>query len=85
MRPLFARVLIERESLQQKTSILIPETAAKRNAPAIGKVIAVGPTADKSIEVGARVVFGRHAGDEIEEGGRKFWICQDEDILTVIE
>lgn len=85
MRPLFARVLIERESLQQKTRILIPETAAKRNAPAIGTVVAVGPTADKSIEVGARVVFGRHAGDEIEVGDKKLWITQDEDILAVIE
>lgn len=84
MRPLFARVLIEREKLPTK-HIIIPETAATRNAPAKGIVTAVGPTADKSIEVGARVIFGRHAGDEIEDSGEKKWIVQDEDILAVIE
>lgn len=85
MRPLFARVLIERETLQAKTRILIPENAAKRNAPAKGIVTAVGPTADESIAVGARVIFGRHAGDEIEVDGKTLFICQDEDVLVVIE
>lgn len=85
MRPLFDFVLIEREQLQAKTSIIIPENAARRNAPAIGKVIAKGPGADASINVGARVIFGRHAGDEIEADGKKFWITKDVDILAVLE
>lgn len=82
--PLFARVLLERESIQAKTKILIPPAAEKRNAPARGTVIAVGATADPSIEVGAKVIFGQHAGAYIEIEGRELYIVADEDILAVI-
>ena len=42
-------------------------------------------TADKSIQVGANVIFGRHAGDELESEGKTIWIVQDEDILAVVK
>lgn len=82
MRPLFAFVLVKRETLQSRTTILIPKTAEKRNAPAKGKVVAVGPTADKSIQVGDEVIFGQHAGADIEVNGEPFYILKDEDILV---
>lgn len=81
--PLFARVLLKRDVLKAG-SIIIPEQAQERNAPAKGTVIAVGPTADESIKEGQRVVFGRHAGAWLKEGDDDFYIVQDEDILGVI-
>lgn len=83
--PLFARVILERESIQAKTKIIIPATAEKRNAPAKGTVLAVGPTADPSIKVGAKVIFGQHAGGYIEVNGKELYIVADEDVLAVIE
>ncbi len=86
--PLFARVLLERQSLQNKTSLIIPKSAEKRNAPSEGVVLSVGPTCDESIKalVGKRVLFGRFAGDWFEDpsSGTEFYICADEDIIAEI-
>ena len=83
--PLFARVLLKRESIQAKTKILIPQTVEKRNAPAKGVVSAKGPAADASIKVGAKVIFGQHAGAWIDVDGEELYICADEDILVILE
>lgn len=82
MRPLFDFVLVERESIQAKTKILIPQSAEKRNAPAKGKVVAVGPSADKSIKPGDDVIFGQHAGADIKVGDRELYVLKDVDILV---
>lgn len=83
--PKFARVLIEREKV--KSTLIIPESAEKRNAPAHGRIIAAGPTCDDEIKklVGKTVIFGRHAGDWIKApDGSEIYICQDEDILAEV-
>ena len=84
LKPLFARVVIERESIKSKTSLIIPDTAERRNAPAVGKVIAVGPTVDDSVKrlVGKTVIFGMHAGGWFRDGDRDVYIVQDEDIVA---
>lgn len=89
-RPLFGRVLIEREVEEKRGSIYIPD--AKRHARSEGKVIAIGDTAE-GIKVGDHVIFGRNAGawldstytGSVENDDGKTFICQDEDILAVIE
>lgn len=89
-KPIFARVLIERE-IKNKSSggIIIPN--AKRHAKCEGKIIALGETASSILEVGQKVRFGIHAGtwldgtiNKEEEDGTLF-MCQDEDILAIIE
>lgn len=70
IQPKFGRVLIEREKL--KSTIIIPEGAAKRNAHCEGVIVALGETAGwtevpnqgivQTLKIGDRVVFGRHAG-----------------------
>jgi chaperonin GroES len=87
LRPLFARVLVEREKLKTKTGLIIPESAEKRNAPAMGRVISVGPTCDPAVKdlKGRQILFGRHAGDWIQDGDKEVFILQDEDILAVVE
>lgn len=92
--PKFDRVLIRRESLQKKNSlIVIPEQISKSNQPAKGEVIAVGPTAGvwkdgekiESVKIGEKVIFARHSGVAIElDGEEDFWIVQDNDILVSI-
>lgn len=89
-KPLFSRVLIQRE-LKEKTAggIIIPD--AKRHAKLEGKVIAVGPEVD-AVKEGDVVMFGRHAGawldasytgaNENDDG--TLFICQDEDILAIV-
>lgn len=61
-RPLFARVLIEREIDKGKNGIIVPDAIAKRHARCEGKIVAVGPTVDKTVQVGMKVIFGRHSG-----------------------
>ena len=103
-KPLFARVLIRREVFEKIGNVLIPENIQKRHAKCEGVVIDKGPTADASIIVGSRVMFGRHAGTWLDatysmvrdargqqlsavsdnDDGTLF-LCQDEDILAIIE
>lgn len=93
LRPLFARVLLQRDKLEKVGSILIPSEQQKRYAKTRGKVIAIGPTVDESIQVGMTVLVGQHAGGWVNADGdpasdtakEEFFIVQDEDILCVIE
>lgn len=84
LKPLFARVVIEREVLKSG-SIIIPDEAAQRNAPAKGVVVAVGPECDESVQVGETVLFGRYAGDWFKDGEKEVYVCQDEDIIAVVQ
>lgn len=99
--PKFGRVLIEREKLETKSTIIIPDSAAKRNAPCIGTIVALGETAGwtetyknderiaiQTMKVGDKVLFGRHAGawiDATDKSEGNLYICQDADILAVIK
>lgn len=88
--PIFARVLIEREIKSKSTGgIIIPN--AKRHASSEGKILALGETASETLKVGQKVLFGKHAGTWIDgsfsndtDDGTLF-LCQDEDILAIIE
>lgn len=84
IEPLFARVLLERETLKS-SKLIIPLSAEKRNAPTVGIVKAVGPTADPSIKIGDKVLFGKHAGDWIEYEGKELYVVADEDIIGIVK
>lgn len=89
-RPLFGRVLIRREIEEKRGSIILPD--AKRHARCEGVVIAIGETAE-GIKVGQKVIFGKHAGAWLDATYTKgaenddgtIFICQDDDVLAVIE
>lgn len=97
-QPKFGRVLIKREL--KKSTLIIPENAAKRNAPCIGIIVALGETAGwtetyqdndrvaiQTLEIGQKIIFGRHAGawlDGTSEEDATLYICQDQDVLAVI-
>ena len=87
MKPLFDKVLIKRETLKDKlkTTLVIPDTVAKRNAPQTGMVLAVGPDTEQ-VEVGQKVLFGLHAGSWIkDDNDEEIFVCLDVDVLCVLE
>lgn len=92
LEPLFARVLLEREKPEKLGSIYVPEEVQKRNATTRCRVLAKGPAADKSIEIGSIVIIGQHAGAWINARGMavpnpndaEFYIAQDEDVLAKV-
>lgn len=84
LRPLFDRVLLEREQLKAG-SIIIPETARDRNAPSRGLVLACGPSCEGVVKKGDRVLFGAHAGATLKVGGIENYVVAEEDIIAVIE
>jgi chaperonin GroES len=89
-KPIFARVLIERD-IKEKTAggIIIPN--AKRAAPCTGTIIGLGETASDILKLGQKVLFGRHAGTWLNSSANPdlddgtLFMCQDEDILAIIE
>lgn len=109
-KPKFGRVIIKRE-ITNKTAggIIVPDSAAKRHAPCVGTILALGETAGwtetyyeseigvdtkliQTMKVGDKVIFGRHSGawldgtyKDSENNDGTLFICQDQDILAVIE
>ena len=87
MKPLFDKVLIKRDTLEDKlkTSLIIPESSQKRNAPQTGVIIAIGPDT-LQVEVGQKVLFGLHAGSWIKDDeDNELFVCLDVDILAILE
>lgn len=94
IRPYADYVLVTRNEAPTKTpgGIFVPPTAAERDKPTEGTVVAVGPGAFQAdgsrrrpqIEVGNVVVFNKFTGHEIEIGGVKHLFMKEEDILAVV-
>ena len=93
VRPLFDRVLVERQEEPSKTrgGLFLPESAKEK--PMQGKILAVGEgrVADDGkvtplqVKVGDLVAFGKYAGTEIQIDGEDRLILREEDILGIIE
>ena len=84
LRPLFDRVLLQREELKTG-SIIIPDVAKERNAPNRGKVVAVGDGCKGVVNVGDRVLFGAHAGALLKVDGVESYVVAEEDIIAIVE
>jgi len=87
IKPLGNRVLVEIMESEQKTvsGIIIPDSAQEKQQK--GTVIAVGNgTENEKMEVkaGDVVLYGKYAGTEIEEGGQKYLILNQSDILAIV-
>ena len=100
IQPKFDRVLIKRDTLSnelraQQSKIILPESVNKSNLSEKGTVVAVGRSAGlylddeliESIEIGARVIFAKHAGVEVRldnDSKDVYYLIQDNDILATI-
>jgi chaperonin GroES len=87
IKPLGTRVLIEVTESEQKTAsgIIIPDSAKEKQQR--GTVIATGKGTDSEkmeVKVGDVVLYGKFAGTEIEEDGKKYLILNQSDILAIV-
>ncbi|MGL1888208.1 MAG: co-chaperone GroES [Reichenbachiella sp.] len=90
IKPLADRVVLQQVEAEEKTAggIYIPDNAKEK--PAQGKVIAVGPgkAADNGelikpeLKKGDVVLYGKYAGTEVEDAGKKYLIMRESDILA---
>ena len=93
LQPLGDRVVVERDSAEERTAggIVLPDTA--QDKPARGKVISVGDgkllddgTRSKlQVKAGDRVLFSSYAGETIMVGDDELILMREDDILAVIE
>ena len=93
-KPLSNRLFIEpvEEMKVTKSGIVLPDTAEKER-PIQGKVISVGPgkvnekgeRIPMSVKVGDTVLFKKYGPDEVELDHKKYLVCDEDDILAVIE
>ena len=95
LKPIGDRIIVRRESAEEKTSggIILPDTA--KNKPQRGEVIAVGPgkidkdgkRAAMQLKIGDNVLFTSWAGDEYQDRVRKdeILVMHEADVLCVIE
>jgi len=93
IRPLHNKLIVRRLEEDEKTTggIIIPDTAKEK--PQQGDVIAVGPGRrdDKGdviameIQKGARVLFTKYAGTEVDLEGSEHLIISEDDVLAILE
>ena len=89
LKPLADCVLVEVDVEESKTAggILLPDTAQKKSqkgtviAIGSGKVLDNGERLPFEVAVGDRVLFAKYSGVDIEEGGKKFLLLSERDIL----
>ena len=89
LKPLADRVLVEVDVEESKTAggILLPDTPQKKSqkgtviAIGSGKVLDNGERLPFEVAVGDRVLFAKYSGVDIEEGGKKFLLLSERDIL----
>ena len=89
LKPLADRVLVEVDVEESKTAggILLPDIAQKKSqkgtviAIGSGKVLDNGERLPFEVAVGDRVLFAKYSGVDIEEGGKKFLLLSERDIL----
>uniref|UniRef100_A0A7N1A8H7 20 kDa chaperonin, chloroplastic n=1 Tax=Kalanchoe fedtschenkoi TaxID=63787 RepID=A0A7N1A8H7_KALFE len=92
LKPLGDRVLVKINTAEEKTTggILLPTTAQTK--PQGGEVVAVGEgrtigknKVEISVGNGAKVVYSKYAGTEVEFNGSSHLILKEDDIVGILE
>lgn len=88
IKPLADRVLIKPAEAEKTTAsgIVIPDSSEKK--PVRGTIVAAGKgTKDEEmvLKEGDRVLYGKYAGTEVEDGDTKYLIMRQSDVLAVID
>jgi chaperonin GroES len=82
LQPIFSRIIIKRKEIDKIGSIIVPVSAESMKATE-GTVLAVGDEVD-IVSEGDTVFFGKYTGAEIERGGQKYIVCNEEDIIAIV-
>ena len=87
IKPIADRVLVLPTPAEEKVGgIIIPDAAKEK--PQRGKVVAVGQGTKDEVMIlkeGNTVLYGKYAGTEIENGGEKYLIMRQSDVLAIVE
>ena len=94
IKPLGDRIVVRRQSADEKTAggIVLPDTA--KNKPQRGTILAVGPgrmlkdgtRRPLQVKEGDNVLFTSWAGDEFKErAGDTILVMREEDVLAVVD
>uniref|UniRef100_M8B0Y4 20 kDa chaperonin, chloroplastic n=1 Tax=Aegilops tauschii TaxID=37682 RepID=M8B0Y4_AEGTA len=92
VKPLGDRVLVKTKTTEDKTAggILLPTTAQSR--PQAGEVVAVGEgrslgsnVVEISVPVGAKVIYSKYAGTELEFNDTTHLIMKEDDIIGILD
>jgi len=93
LQPLGDRVVIRRETAEEKTKggLYLPDTA--KDKPARGTVVSIGEgrlldngkRSTFQIKEGDKVLFLSYAGEEFKIGDEELLLMRESDILAVIE
>ncbi len=93
IKPLGARVLIQRVEAETKTAsgLYLPDTAQEKPQEAIVRAVGTGGR-DKdgalipfSVQINDRVLITKYGGTEITVNGTTYTILNESDILAVLE
>ncbi len=93
IRPLFDRVLVQRNDEPTKTAsgLFLPETAKEKPiegtvlAAGNGKVTEDGKVRPLAVKAGDKIVFGKYAGTEVKVDGQERLILREDDILGIVD
>ena len=92
IRPLFDRVVIKSCEVEETTKSGLILTGNAKEKPQMAEVIAVGPggvgdgkDVTMSVNVGAKVIYSKYAGNEVKLDGEEYIIVRQSDILAVVE
>ena len=91
LKPLVDRVIIKQDDAEQTTAsglYIAQETKEKPSSGVVlavgeGKVSDAGERLPMPVAVGDRVVYGKFAGQEIENEGEKVVILRADDIIAI--
>lgn len=91
IKPLGDRVLVAPLEAVEKTKsgIIIPDSA--KEAPAQGKIVALGngklsegKKHDFSVKAGDVVLYSKYSGDEVKLDGKIYKIMKEEEVLGIL-
>jgi chaperonin GroES len=93
VRPMFDRILIQRneEPNRTKSGLFLPEAAKEK--PSEGTILAVGQgrvseegkVTPLAVKVGDKVLFEKYSGTEIKIDGEERIILREDDILGILD
>jgi chaperonin GroES len=93
LQPLGDRVVVQRESSEEKTSggIVLPDSAKEKPQRGVivsvgnGKLLDNGQRGTLQVKPGDRVVFTSWAGETFKVDGEELLLMREEDILAILE
>jgi chaperonin GroES len=96
LRPIDARVIVEKKVKQEKTEsgIFLPDSVDEQAQVVEGDVIAVGPgsrnmmngeSMPMDIKVGDTILYTKFAATEVQYKGKEYMVVIEKDIIAVVD